>query len=139
MLRSGEKSHFVINLVEQKLNNKCDYIIIIWPKFLYNKTYDRKFICSNRDVIPLVIGDQLNEVLEQLINIYKNTKEQTLIIIDDCDYAIVKDFKDNVKVLELYDKDRESREAGFKLNDIGIKKDKILKTLKNHKNAKLVM
>jgi len=57
--------------------------------------------------------------------------------------AIVKDFTENVKVLVLfYDKDKKSREAAFEENDIGIDKDersKIIKTLKNNKNSKLVI
>jgi len=50
--------------------------------------------------------------------------------------AIVKDFRENVKVLVLfYDKDKKSREAAFEENYIGIEKDersKIIKTLKNN-------
>jgi len=50
--------------------------------------------------------------------------------------AIVKDFRENVKVLIFfYDKDNKSREAAFEENDIGIEKDersKIIKTLKNN-------
>jgi len=124
---------------------------------LYKKTYDRKFIHSDRDVIPLVIGDRLNEALEQLFNKYKDSTEQTLIIIDDCanlydaklkataltkvafcgrhlnlstwvitqKYStIVKDFRENVKVLVLfYDKDKKSCDAAYEENDIGIEKD----------------
>ena len=42
----------------------------------------------------------------------------------------------------FYDKDKESRESAFKENDIGIsgqEKDEMVKTLKNNKNAKVVM
>ena len=57
--------------------------------------------------------------------------------------AIVKDFRENIKVLILfYDKDKESRESAFKENDIGItpvEKDSIVKKLKNDINSKLVM
>jgi len=78
------KTHFVLDLLETEFRNKFDYIIIICPTFFYNKTNVRKFIHSDRDVIPLVIDDRLNEALEQLINKYKDYTEQTLIIIDDC-------------------------------------------------------
>jgi len=124
----------------------------------------------------LVIDDRLNDVLEQLIIKYKDSTDQTLIIIDDWANlydaklkataltklafhgrhvnlstwvitqkynAIVKDFRENVKVLVLfYDKDKTSREAAFKENDIGIEKDErsnIIKTLEYNKNSKLVM
>jgi len=83
MTGSG-KTHFVLDLLETEFRDKFDYIIIICPTFFYNKTYDRKFIHSDGDVIPLAIDDRLNEALEQFINKYKDSTEQTLIIIDDC-------------------------------------------------------
>lgn len=170
------KTHFVLDLLEKEFRNKFDYIIIICPTFLYNKTYNRKFIHADHDIIPLVIDDRLNDALDILIDKYKDSKEQTLIIIDDCANlydaklkataltklafsgrhfnlstwvitqkynAIVKDFRENIKVLVLfYDKDSASREAAFKENDIGIEKDEkegIIKILKNNKNSKLVL
>ena len=57
--------------------------------------------------------------------------------------AIVKDFRENIKMLILFfDKDRESREAAFKENDIGIsqtEKKNIVTALKNNARLKLVM
>ena len=57
--------------------------------------------------------------------------------------AIVKDFRENIKMLILFfDKDRESREAAFKENDIGIsqtEKNNIVTALKNNARLKLVM
>lgn len=170
------KSHFILDLLQTKYNNKFDYIIIICPTFVYNKTYHRKFVLSDPDVIPIVINDRLNDVLNMLLDRYKDSNEQTLIIIDDCANlydaklkataltklafhgrhvnlstwvitqkynAIVKDFRENCKVLVLfYDKDKESRETAFKENDIGItstEKETIVNKLKNNKNSKLVM
>jgi hypothetical protein len=56
--------------------------------------------------------------------------------------AIVKDFRENVMMLVLfYDKDKESRDAAFKENDIGLssaEKENIVKTLKNVKNSKVI-
>lgn len=170
------KTHFILDLLEKEFKHKFDYIIIVCPTFLYNKTYDRKFIHSDPDVIPWAINDNLNEALTKLVDVYKNDTEQTLIIIDDCANlydaklkataltklafhgrhicvstwvitqkynAIVKDFRENVKVLVLfYDKDRDSRESAFKENDIGIspfEKENIVKQLKTNKNSKLIM
>jgi hypothetical protein len=170
------KTHFILDLLQTEYRNKFDYIIIICPTFEYNKTYHRKFIFSDPDIIPIAINDQLNEILYMVLEKYKDSKEQTLIIIDDCANlydaklkstaltklafhgrhanlstwvitqkynAIVKDFRENVKILILfYDKDRESRDAAFKENDIGItpaEKDTITRELKNNKNSKLVM
>jgi hypothetical protein len=57
--------------------------------------------------------------------------------------AIVKDFRENIRVLIMfYDKDKESRNAAFKENDIGItslEKESIVKKLKTDVNSKLVM
>lgn len=57
--------------------------------------------------------------------------------------AVVKDFRENIKMLVLfYDKDRESRAAAFKENDISISasdKERILNTLKNDKSSKVIM
>ena len=78
------KTHFVLDLLENEFRNKFDYIIIICPTFVYNKTYNRKFIFNDPCIMPAIVQDRLNEVLEKLIEVYKNKTEQTLIIIDDC-------------------------------------------------------
>ena len=175
MTNSG-KTHFMLDLLENEYKNKFHYIFIVCPTFLYNKTYQRKFIYEDQDVIPLVVGDKLNEVLEELFIRYKDESEQTLIIIDDCANlydtklkataltklafhgrhanistwiltqkynAIVKDFRENISMLVLfYDKDKESRDAAFKENDIGLsndEKNKIIKELKSRKGAKVML
>ena len=170
------KSHFVLDLLQNEYRNKFDYIIIICPTFEYNKTYDRKFVLQDSNVIPIVIDNRLNEALDKIIEKYKDHKEQTLIIIDDCANlqdakikatsltklafhgrhinistwiitqkynAVVKDFRENIMMLVLfYDKDKESREAAFKENDIGLngdEKEKIVQTLKSKKQSKLIL
>ena len=175
MTNSG-KTHFALDLLEREYRNKFDYILIICPTFEYNKTYNRKFIFDDPDIIPIAITSKLNEVLEILFQKYKSNDEQTLIIIDDCANlqdaklkataltklafhgrhanistwiitqkynAIVKDFRENIMMLVLfYDKDKESREAAFKENDIGLsveEKDKIIKTLKDCKGSKVIL
>lgn len=175
MTNSG-KTHFILDLLEKEYKNKFDHILIVCPTFEYNRTYNRKFIYHDADVIPIVINDKLNEVLEALFYRYKDPKEQTLIIIDDCANlqdskrkataltklafhgrhanistwiltqkynAIVKDFRENIMMLVLfYDKDKESREAAFKENDIDLtseEKNKIIKQLKYCRGAKVVL
>jgi len=170
------KTHLILDLLETEYRNKFDYIIIICPTFMYNKTYHRKFIHSDSDVLPIVINDKLNDMLDVVLKKFADVKEQTLIIIDDCANlydaklkataliklafhgrhvnlstwvitqkynAIVKDFRENIKVLILfYDKDKESRDAAFKENDIGItpsEKDSIVRELKQNVNSKLIM
>lgn len=78
------KTHFVLDLLEKEFKNKFDYIIIVCPTFEYNKTYNRKFIMEDENVIPIIINEKLDDVLNKLIEKYKDSKEQTLIIIDDC-------------------------------------------------------
>lgn len=180
MTNSG-KTHYLLDLLESDYKHKFDYIFIVCPTFHYNKTYERKFIYDDQDVIPLIVGNKLNDVLEELFKRYslasgKFADEQTLIIIDDCANlydaklkataltklafhgrhanisvwiltqkynAIVKDFRENISVLVLfYDKNKESREAAFKENDIGLssdEKEKIVKELKSRKGAKVVL
>ena len=57
--------------------------------------------------------------------------------------AIVKDFRENIKILVLfYDKDKRSRDVAFKENDVGISnlgKENIVQTLKSNKTSKLIM
>ena len=175
MTNSG-KTHFVLDLLENEYKNKFDHILIVCPTFEYNRTYDRKCIYRDIDVIPIIINDKLNEVLGTLFSRYKDRKEQTLIIIDDCANlhdtklkataltklafhgrhanistwiltqkynAIVKDFRENIMMLVLfYDKNKESREAAFKENDIDLtseEKYEIVKQLKDRKGAKVVL
>jgi PleD family two-component response regulator len=166
----------ILDLLETNFRNKFDYILIICPTFMTNKTYHRKFVLKDSEVFPIIIDDKLNDTLDIVLKKFADANEQTLIIIDDCANlydaklkataltklafhgrhvnlstwvitqkynAIVKDFRENIKVLILfYDKDKESRESAFKENDIGItpvEKERIVKKLKNDINSKLVM
>ena len=83
MTNSG-KTYFTLDLIENDYRNKFHYIFILCPTFHYNKTYRRKWILNDPDIIPIIINDKLNEVLEMIFKKFKNEKEQTLIIIDDC-------------------------------------------------------
>jgi len=118
----------------------------------------------------------MNNNLKKITNVFVDTKEQTLIILDDFANlhdakvksllftklafygrhsnisrwaitqkynAIVKDFRQNIQALVLfYDKDKKSRKAAFKENDVGItsaEKNDIVKHLKTHKNFKFIL
>jgi len=78
------KTHFVLDLLQNEFRGKFDYVLILCPTFVYNKTYDRKSIREDNDVIPIAVNDDLNKVLSRIINIFCDNTEQTLIIIDDC-------------------------------------------------------
>jgi len=176
------KTHLVLDLLANEFKGKYDYVLILCPTFLYNKTYDRRFIHEDPDVVPVVINSSeehsqalhLNKILNGIIKIFRDKSEQTLIIIDDCANlhdtklkstaltqlafhgrhinlscwvitqkynAIVKDFRENIKMLILfYDKDKKSRDAAFEENDTGVnEKSAVIETLKNNKNSKLIM
>ena len=167
------KTHFVLDLLEKNYKNKFDYIVIYCPTFLVNKTYDRKFIYNNKNIIIIDINDNLDESLE--INMKFFGVYNTLFLIDDCANlhdskikesaicklafhgrpygistwiicqkynSIVKDFRDNIRMLILFfDKHKDSMELALKQNNI-IKKDKqndIIVKLKNNKRSKLIM
>jgi hypothetical protein len=49
------KTHYVLDLLETQFRNKFDYIIIICPTFIYNRTYNRKFVLSDPCVYVLMI------------------------------------------------------------------------------------
>ena len=83
-MTNSRKTHFVLDLLQSEYRNKFYYILIVCPTFDYNRTYKRKFIFNDPDVIPIIINDKLNDVLEKLYDKYKDRNEQTLIIIDDC-------------------------------------------------------
>ena len=145
-------THFVLDLLENKYRSKFDHIIIACPTFYYNKTYNRPFIYYDFNVISVQIQNDSN--LKKITNVFADTKEQTLIILDDFANlhdakvksspftkfsfhakhsniscwaitqkynSIVKDFRQNIQALVLfYDKNKKSRKAAFKENDIGV-------------------
>ena len=53
------------------------------PTFYYNKTYNRPFIYYDSNVIPVEIQNDMNSKLKKITNVFADTKEQTLIILDD--------------------------------------------------------
>ena len=74
----------VLDLLETEYRKQFDYVIIICPTFMSKKTYHRKLILNDVDVFPIVISDKLNENLDVVLKKFADTKEQTLVIIDDC-------------------------------------------------------
>ena len=68
MLISGttncDRTHLVLDLLEKHYKNKFVYIVIYCPTFLVNKTYDRKFMYNNKNIIIIDIIENLDEYLE---------------------------------------------------------------------------
>jgi hypothetical protein len=73
------KTHYVLDLIEK---HKFDYIVIYCPTYLVNKTYDRKLIFNNKNVIVMQIDDNLDELLEANMKFFSGFN--TLFLIDDC-------------------------------------------------------
>jgi len=71
-------------MLKSEYRGYYDFIIIICPTFLNNKTYQEElFIHHDRDVVPIVPSmDQIDGWLKLVRKIY--SKSKTLIIVDDC-------------------------------------------------------
>ena len=90
------KTEFVMQLLKKEYMNVFDYIVIICPTFLNNKTYDKKFIYEDPDIIIMIPNiERINECIEHAYECYKCTN--SLIMLDDC--AFSKDVKSRVNVL----------------------------------------
>ena len=78
------KTEFLLKLLETIYKNHFEFIVILCPMILDNKTYlSKKCIFDDKNVfIVCYIEGKLNE----WIRLFKNTLKghQTLFIIDDC-------------------------------------------------------
>ena len=78
------KSEYLLRLIETEYKNHFEFIVILCPTFLDNKTYlSRKWILDDKNVfIVCDVEGKLNE----WIKLFKNTLKgyQTLFIIYDC-------------------------------------------------------
>ena len=78
------KTEFLLRLLETKYKNHFEFIVILCPTILDNKTYlSRKWIVDDKNI---VIVCDLEGKLNEWINLFKNTLKgyQTLLNIDDC-------------------------------------------------------
>ena len=78
------KIEFLLQLLETEYKNHFEFIVILYPTILDNKTYlSRKWILDDKNIFILCdVDGKLNE----WIQLFKNTLKghQTLFIIDDC-------------------------------------------------------
>ena len=78
------KTEFLLQLLETVYKNHFEFIIILCPTILHNKTYlSRKWIFDDKNIfIVCDVEGKLNE----WIKLFKNTLKghQTLLIINDC-------------------------------------------------------
>ncbi len=79
------KTHYILDLLENEYKNYFDFIVLFCPTYLFNKTYNRKWIEQNENFVvlnPEAVKNKLDEVLKVCIDVYKGSK--TLFLIDDC-------------------------------------------------------
>ena len=78
------KTEFLLRLLETVYNNHFEFIVILCPTILDNKTYlSRKWIFDDKNVF--IVCD-LEGKLNEWIKLFKSALKghQTLFIIDDC-------------------------------------------------------
>ena len=78
------KTEYLLRILETAYKNHFEFIVIMCPTILHNKTYlSRKWIFDDKNVfIVCDVNGQLNEWIKLFKNMLKGY--QTLFIIDDC-------------------------------------------------------
>ena len=78
------KTEFLLRLLETLYKNHFEFIVILCPTILDNKTYiSRKWILDNKNIfIVCDVEGKLNEWIKLFKNMLKG--HQTLFIINDC-------------------------------------------------------
>jgi hypothetical protein len=143
------KTHFVLDLIDKFYFKKFKFNVIFCPTYFNNETYRRKWIYNDSNVIiinPSAVKEDIDGVLKFASATYEN--EKTLFIIDDCANlhntnrkrtalcdlgfsgitvrvliqkynSIVKDFRENIKILVLfYSSDEKAMKLAFEENAI---------------------
>ena len=83
------KTTFLVNLLKNKFNQKFDFIFLLCPTFVNNKTWDN-FAENDKDFFIIIPEHhQINDWLKIISFAFEGTN--TLIILDDC--ASSKDVK----------------------------------------------
>ena len=86
------KTEYLINCLRTSYKNVFEYIVLICPTYINNKTYqgfannDPRFIVISPDASNV---DEINNILSDVILVFSGY--QTLVILDDC--AFTKDLK----------------------------------------------
>ena len=78
------KTEYLLRILETEYKNDFEFIVILCPTILDNKTYlSRKWILNNKSV--LIVCD-VEGKLNEWTRLFKDTLKgrQTLFIIDDC-------------------------------------------------------
>ena len=87
------KTEYLLQQLRGAYRNVFEYIILICPTYAENKTYkgfahgDKRFIVICPDNNP----DEINDILEDIEEVFGGLSINTLVILDDC--AFTKDLK----------------------------------------------
>ena len=76
------KTSFLVEILSHEFLQKFDYIFLVCPTYIHNKTYDG-FAENDRDFFVIIPEqDQINDFLKFISFAFEGTN--TLIILDDC-------------------------------------------------------
>ena len=75
------KTHLILNLLESEYKDHFEYIVIIYPTLLWNRTYLTRSFIRVPGVFLIEPGDKLFELIEMLLRLFSG--HTTLFIVDD--------------------------------------------------------
>ena len=77
------KTFYLLNMLETQLRKHFDYIILIFPTFSWNETYQQWKYINDSDLFAIGCDqDKVDKMLHIVQEIFKGTN--SLIILDDC-------------------------------------------------------
>lgn len=78
-----EKTYYLLRMLEDNYKDHFEYIFLICPTYLYNKTYQEWKYKDDKKFLPIPCDqDHVEGFLKYITNIYSETN--SLIILDDC-------------------------------------------------------
>lgn len=83
------KTRYLVNLLYGPFRGKFDYIVLVCPTYVHNRTYDGFAENDRRVYVVAPAQDKVDVLLQGLSELFEGTN--TLFIIDDC--AASKDVK----------------------------------------------
>ena len=77
------KTHYLLKMLEEDYMNHFDYIFIVRPTFVDNKTYQKWKYIMDPDILPIACEhDEVDDKLRDIVKFVKNSN--SLIILDEC-------------------------------------------------------
>ena len=77
------KTHYLLKMLENDYKGHFEYIFLICPTYLWNKTYQEWKYKDDEKIFPIPCSqDQVEKFLEYVTSVFGGTN--SLIILDDC-------------------------------------------------------